>query len=114
MIISDIRNVLEVFPVVLKIEKETFLLVIVHHIPGRLGTSTDVFILLFSELPTQHRILIFDGFNLDQMLPENAAKVDPLIQNFNLCQCSQYPTHIRAYSRKIIWAVVAGQLIFPD
>ena len=37
------------------------------------------------------RILIVGDFNLDQMLPENIAKIDPLIQNFNLSQCS---THI--------------------
>ena len=31
---------------------------------------------------------------LDQMLPEHVTKVNPLIQNFNLSQCSQYSTHI--------------------
>ena len=51
-------------------------------------------LLLINEMPTQHRILIIDDFNLDQMLPENVAKVDPLIQTFNLSQCSQYSTHM--------------------
>ena len=39
-------------------------------------------------------MLIVGDFNLDQMLPEHAAKVDPLIQNFNLSQRLQYSTHI--------------------
>ena len=38
-------------------------------------------------------MLIVGDFNLDQMLPEDVAKVDPLIQNFNLPQHSQYSTH---------------------
>ena len=33
-------------------------------------------------------------FNLDQMWPENVAKVDPLIQNFNLSQRSRNSSHI--------------------
>ena len=49
---------------------------------------------MINELPTQHRILIIGNFNPDQMLPENIAKVDPLIQHFNLSQRSQYSTHI--------------------
>ena len=32
--------------------------------------------------------------NLDQMLSEHVAKVDPVIKNFHLPQHSQYPTHI--------------------
>ena len=39
-------------------------------------------------------MLIVGDFNLDQMLPEHVAKVDPLIQNFKLSQHSQYSTHI--------------------
>ena len=39
-------------------------------------------------------MLIVSDFNLDQMLPEHVAKVDPQIQNFNLSQLSQYSTHI--------------------
>ena len=42
------------------------------------------FILLINELPTQHRMLIVGNFNLDQMLPEHVAKVDPLIQNVDV------------------------------
>ena len=42
--------------------------------------------LLINELQTQHRILIVGDFNLDQMMPENVAKFDPLLQNFNLTQ----------------------------
>ena len=53
-----------------------------------------VFILLINELPAQHRILIVGDFNLDQVFHENAAKVDPLIESFNLSQRSQYSTHV--------------------
>ena len=84
MIIIDIPRALEVFPVVLEIEKETLLLVIVYRISGSLVTFIDDFILLINELPTQHRILVFGDFNLNQMLLENVSKVNPLIQNFNL------------------------------
>ena len=62
--------------------KETLLLVIVYCMPGPL------------ELPTQHKILIVVDFDLDQLWLENAAKVDPLIQSFKLCQLSQYSTDI--------------------
>ena len=62
--------------------------------PGLLDSFIHDFILLINELPTQHRMLIVGDFNLDQMLPEHVAKVNPLIQNFNLSQRSQYSTHI--------------------
>ena len=39
-------------------------------------------------------MLIVGYFNLVQMLLEHVAKVNPLIQNFNLSQRSQYSTHI--------------------
>ena len=61
---------------------------------GHLCSFIDDFILLISELPTQHRILIAGDFNLDQMLLENVAKVDHLFQSFNLFQRSQYSSHI--------------------
>ena len=44
------------------------------------------------QLPTQYIILIVADFNFDQVLPKNVAKVDPLIQNLNLSQRSQYST----------------------
>ena len=56
--------------------------------PGPLVVIIDYFILLINEMQAQHRILIVAHFNLDQMLLENVAKVDPLIQNFNLSQRS--------------------------
>ena len=52
--------------------------------PGLLDTLIDDFIVLINELSTQHRILIVGDFNLNQMLPENITKTDPLIQIFNL------------------------------
>ena len=89
MIMINISSVLEVFPSVLKIKKQFLLLVIVYRVTGPVGTFTDDFMLLISEQPTQHRILIVGDFNHDQMFLENVAKVDVLIQNFNLSQRSQ-------------------------
>ena len=48
-------------------EKGTFLLAIVPHMPGPLGSFIDDFILLIN-MPRQHRILVVGDFNLDQML----------------------------------------------
>ena len=79
MILIDIPSVSVVLPVVLEMEKETLLLVIVYCISGPLGTFIDDFVLLINELPIQHKILIVDDFNLDQMFPENVTKIDPLI-----------------------------------
>ena len=64
--------------------------------PGSLGSFIDDFISMINELPAQHSMLVAVDFNPDfnQMLPDHVAKVDPLIQNFNLSQCSQYSTHI--------------------
>ena len=39
-------------------------------------------------------ILIDCGFSLDQMLSEHVAKIDPLIESFNLTEHLQYSTHI--------------------
>ena len=76
-------------PIVLEIEKETFLLLIVYCMPGPLSSFIHDFMLLINELPTQHRMLIVGDFNLDQMFAEHVAKFNPPIQNFNLSQCSQ-------------------------
>ena len=46
MVIVDIPSVLELFPVVLEIEKETLLLVMVYRIHGLPATITGHFILL--------------------------------------------------------------------
>ena len=59
-------------------------MIIVYHIPGPLGSFIEDFISLINELPRLCRMLIVGDFNLDQMLPERVAKVDPLIKNFNL------------------------------
>ena len=92
--VIEIPSVLEVLPIVLEIEKETNLFVIVYPMPGPLDSFIDDFISLIHELPTQHRMLVVVDFNLDQMLPEHVAKVDPLIQNLKLSQRSQYSTHM--------------------
>ena len=46
---------------------------------GLVSTFIDDFILLITEQPTQFTMLINGDFNLNQMLPENAVKVDTLI-----------------------------------
>ena len=75
--VIEIPSVLEVLPMVLEKEKETILLVIVYRMPGPFGSFIDDFISLINELPTKRRMLIAGDFNLDQMLPEYVAKVDP-------------------------------------
>ena len=52
--------------------------------PCPLRSFIDDFILLINELATEHTMQIVGDFILDQMLPKIVAKVDPLIQNFNL------------------------------
>ena len=92
--VIEIPSVLEVLPIVLEIENEAILLVIVYHMPGPLCSLIGDFISLINEWPTQHRMLIVGDFNLDQVLLEHVAKVNPLIQNFNLSQSSQYSTRV--------------------
>ena len=92
--VIDIPSVLEVLPIALEIEQETFLLVMVYSMPVPVGSFIDDYILLINELLTQGRMLIVVDFNLDQLLPEHVAKADPLIQNLNFSQHSQYSTHI--------------------
>ena len=90
----EIPSVLEVLPIVLEIEMETTLLAIVYCMPGPLGSFIDDFISLINEMPTQHRMLVVGDFNVDRMLLDHVAKFDPLIQNFNLSQRSQYSTDL--------------------
>ena len=61
---------------------------------GPPGTLIEDSILLISELPTHLMILIVSDFNLDQMLSENVAKVDPLSEIFSLFLHSQCSPHI--------------------
>ena len=109
-IIIDVPRPLEVLQVVLEIAKETLLLVKVYCIPGPLGTLIDNIILLTKELPTQNRISIVGDFNLDHMLPENVAKVDPWIQNFNLSQRSQYSTNIHGRLLDLVFDTLYSKL----
>ena len=92
--VINIPNVLDVLSIVLEIEKETFLLALVCHMLGPYDIFIDNFVLLINEPSTQYRILIAGDYNLDQTLPENVAKVDPLIQNLTLSQDSQYSIRI--------------------
>ena len=92
-----------VLPIILKIERETVSLIIVYHIPGPLGSFIEDFISLINELPRPCRMLIVSDFNLDQMLPEHVAKVDPLIKNFNLSYRWQYWTHIHGETLNLVF-----------
>ena len=93
--VIEIPSILEALPIALEIERKTILLVIVYRMLGPLGSFIEDVISLISELPTQHRMLIVGDFNLDEMLPdEHVAKVNPLIQNFNLSQHSRFSTDI--------------------
>ena len=60
-----------VLPIVLEIERDTFLFLIVHCMTGPLGPFIDVIIFLINELPAQHSLLV-----VSQMLSEHVAKVD--------------------------------------
>ena len=93
--VTDIPSVLKVLIIKLEMEKETLLLAIVYCILGPLGSFIDDVILLINELPTHHSMLIVGDFNLYQMFLEHVVKVDPLIQNFNMSQFSQYSAHAR-------------------
>ena len=93
--IIDIPSVLEKLSVVLEIEMETISLVVVYRMPGPLSSFIDDSISTISELSAQYRAQIDGYVNLDQMLPTIVTKIEPLIQNFNLSQRSQYSTHIR-------------------
>ena len=92
--VIEILSILEILPIVLENRTGDYFLVIVYRMPGPLGSFIDDIISLINKLPTQDRMLIVSDFNLDQMLPEHVAKVDPLIQNFHLFQTSQYSSHI--------------------
>ena len=92
--VIDIPSVLDVLSIVFEMKKETFLLALVCHMLDPFDIFIDNFVLLINEPSTQYRILIAGDYNLDQTLPENVAEVDPLIQNLNLSQDSQYSTRI--------------------
>ena len=92
--VIEISSIIEILPIALEKNKDTFLLVIVYCVPGPVGSFMGDFNLLMNKLPIQHRILIVGDFSLDQVLPKNVAKIAPLVQNFDLSQGSQYSTHI--------------------
>ena len=82
-------------PVLVEIENECVLVVVVYRAPDPLGTFITDFITQLKILPIrQHRTLVVGDFNLDQMLPENKEKFNPIITEFKFHQRSQYSTHI--------------------
>ena len=81
-------------------------------IPGPLGAFIDDFILLINERPTQHRIFIVCDFSFDQMLLDNIAKANPLIQNFNLSQRLQYSTDIHGGSVDPVFDISNSNAVF--
>jgi len=88
-------DVLQLLPVVIKIEDEQILLVLVYRHPGPMHTFIQSLIHQLSILPTdKYRVMIVGDFNMDQMLSENVEKLQPLLTRFNLHQRSEYSTHI--------------------
>ena len=77
----------------IEIENECVLLVLVYQPLGAVGSFINNLIVELTQLPTAYRTLIVGDFNLDQMLCENIEKINPLIAQFNLHQCSQYSTY---------------------
>ena len=90
----ETSKTLEILPVLMDIEDETVLVVLLYRPPGTIGTFITDLMTQISELPTQYRILILGDFNIDQMLPGNVQKINPIISQFHLHQRSQYTTHI--------------------
>ena len=76
--------------------------------PGPLGTFIDDLISMINELLTQRRTLIVVYFDLNQMLHANVAKIEPLIQNFNLSQHSKYSTHIHGGILDLVFDVLSS------
>lgn len=87
---------MKILPVVLEIEEKVILLVLVYCMPDPLDTFIDGSILTINKMPIEYKIMIFGDFNLDEMLSENVANVEPLTQSFNLSQCIQYLIHVHA------------------
>ena len=87
--VIDIPSIIEILPIVLEVNKETFLLVIMCHGPGPVGSFIDNFTLLMNGLPIQHRILILGDFNLDQIFPENVSN-NPNIVSVLPSPCSDH------------------------
>ena len=106
---------LEVLPIVLETEKETLLLLIMYHMPGPLGSFIDDF--FYWLMNCQNNTDVNYWSNLDQILPEYVAKVDPLIQNFNLSQHSQYSTHIHGRILDLVFHIpnsnIVSSLLWP-
>ena len=104
-------NTLEILPVVIEIENEHVLLVLVYRPPGAVGSFINNLIDELTQLPTAYRILIVGDFNLDQMLRENIEKINPLIAQFNLHQCSQYSTHIHGGILDLVFDSKRSELV---
>ena len=80
--VLDIPSTIEILPVVLEINKETFLFLILYQAPGPVGSFIDEYILLMNELPIQHNILIVGDFNLGEMIPKNVVNICTFNSNF--------------------------------
>ena len=88
-------DVLQLFPVVVKVENEHILLILVYRPPGPIGNFIQELIHQLGMLPTyKYRTMVVGDFNLDQLLSENVDMLRPLCTQFNFCQRSEYSTHI--------------------
>ena len=94
-------GVLEILPVLLEIGKEIIFLVLVYRPPGPISNFVtnliQVIDQLLAEYPIQapYRTIVLGDFNWDQMLPQHVSTFAPFSSHFNLCQRSNYSTHIK-------------------
>ena len=88
----DTLTNIEILPVLLQIKKDEFLIVLVYR-TGPLKNFLQNLRVELDNLPTSKKTLIMGDFNIDQMLPENVIKLQPILQRFNLIQRSTYTTH---------------------
>ena len=94
-------GILEILPVLLKIDNEIIFLVLVYRRPGPIGTFVDNItqtlnqILRENPISGEFRTMVIGDFNWDQMLPEHVRTLIPFSSHFNLYQRSNYSTHIK-------------------
>ena len=94
-------GVLEILPVLLKVDNEIIFLVLVYRRPGPIGTFVTSIIQTIDQLLRdnpingEYRTMVIGDFNWDQMLPQHVESFIPFSSRFNFHQRSNYSTHIK-------------------
>ena len=98
----DYVGVLEMLPVLLKVDNEMLFLVVVYRRPGPIGnfvsSITQEIGRLLQENPIcgdEVRSIIIGDFNYDQLLDQHAVSLSSFSSHFNFHQRSKYSTHIK-------------------